>query len=196
MTATTSVFSEFEVRSIGLIFSGESAGTVLPCVGSAEEECTVRKVTKKCRGVVSKRVYRGTGEGTAKVSCHIPYNLFVKMFGMKLSTLKSDIFAYGQGSIHPEFCLTEDVFDEDGNEKLRAYPNCIASAGPARKITNGEEEVAEVELDIEFGPDSYGNGLYEMTKAEAVSVFGSVDNFMTKFNPDTAQAAEDDPEEA
>ena len=187
MAATANVFSEFEVRAIGLIFPGESAGVKLPCVGSIEEECTVRKVTKKCRGVVAKRVYRGTGEGTLKVSCHIPYNMFVDMYGMKLDSLKTDIFAYGQNSLHPEFTLTADVYDEDGNEKLRAYPCCVASAGPARKIENGGEEVAEVELDLEFGPASYGNGFYECGKAEAITNFTSVDDFMTKFNPANAQ---------
>ena len=186
MAASTSVFSEFEVKRLGFRFgSGETR--LVPCIGSIEEEMTVRKVTKKCRGVVKKRRNIGTGEGTVKISAHIPYDIFVEAWGMDLSTTKTDVFAYGQDSRHGEFVLTADVFDEDGNEMVRAYPVCMASAGPARKTTNGEEEVAEVEFEIEVSPDDYGNGVYECSAEVAATTFTSVENFMTKFDPKDAQ---------
>ena len=187
MSATTSVFSEFEVRRLGFKFKDATSATLVPCVGSIEEESTIRKVTKKCRGVVKKRRNRGTGEGTIKLSLHIPYSVYVEMFGMELDTLMTDVFAYGENSLHPEFCLTADVFDEDGNELVRAWPCCVASAGPARKTTNGEEEVAEVEIEAEFSPDEYGNGCYECSAVVAKTTFESVDSFMQNFSPAKAQ---------
>lgn len=186
MAASTSVFSEFEVKRLGFRFGTEDTFNV-PCVGSIEEEMTVRKVTKKCRGVVKKRRNIGTGEGTLKVSAHIPYAVFVEMWGMNLTTTKTDVFAYGQNSRHGEFVLTADVFDEDGNELVRAYPVCMASAGPARKTTNGEEEVAEVEFEIEVSPDEYGNGVYECSAEVAKTTFTSVENWMTAFDSKDAQ---------
>lgn len=187
MTASTSVFSEFEVKQLGFKFGDDTAATLVPCIGSVEEEMTVKKITKKCRGIIKKRRYKGTGEGTVKISAHIPYNIFVEMWGMELASTKTDIFVYGQNSKHGEFLLTTDVFDEDDNELVRAYPACIASAGPARKTTNGEEEVAEVELEIEVCPDAYGNGVYECSAAAATENFGSVEEFMKNFSPENAQ---------
>jgi hypothetical protein len=181
-TATDSVFSEFEVKKLSFKFDGMTSAMSVPCVGSIEEECEVRKVVKKCRGVVRKRSTRGTGCGTVKVSVHMPYRLFVAAFGMELDTLADNVFAYGENSVHPSGYVAVDVFDEDGNEKLRAYPNIVASSGPARKTTNGEEEVAEVELEFEFSPDDYGNGVYETSPENAKTLFGSTDAFFTAFD--------------
>ena len=53
--------------------------------------------------------------------------------------------AYGKNSLHPTFTITADVYDEDDVRKLKAYPMCTMSTGPARKVENGADEVAEVE---------------------------------------------------
>lgn len=173
------VFSEYEVRSMNMLF-GSDTGTI-HCIGSVEEESEVIKITKKCRGVVAKSRTRGTGNGTLKVTMHIPWALYVKVSGMESDDLIEGVYAYGQSSIHPEFCLTADVYDEDDIEKFKAWPRCVLSTGPARKVENGSEEVAEIEAEISFMPDSYGIGVYEALASDiAADVKGK---WLNAFEP-------------
>ena len=65
---------------------------------------------------------------------------------------------------------------------MKAYPNGVMNSGVARKIENGAEEVAEIELEIGVMPDEYGNGLYE---APVEGLDESVaEEWMTAFTPD------------
>ena len=181
--------SEFEIDQIGIKFAGES-GTyqTVECIGSCEEEMTVKTVTKSCRGVVKKKRSKGTGEGTLKLSAHIPYALFAEAYGMNLDSLKEGVKAYGQNSVHKVFSLVAHVVDEDNNEKLKAYPNCTITTGVVRKVENGAEEVAELELEIGVMPDDYGNGLYEAACDELTDE--SLKNtWMTAFTPALVQVA-------
>lgn len=178
--------SDFELRKIGFKFEGEDAYTAVECIGSCEEEMTVKTVTKSCRGVVKKRRSRGTGEGTLKITAHIPWAVYTKAYGMELDTLIEGVKAYGSNSIHKNFALVADVFDEDNNEKLKAYPNAVMTTGVVRKIENGAEEVAEMELEIGVSPDDYGNGLYEAVVTELTD--DNVKNtWMTAFSPELVQ---------
>lgn len=180
--------SEFELTQIGIKFEGETAYQTVECVGSCEEEMTVKTVTKSCRGVVKKKRSKGTGEGTLKLTAHIPYAIFTEAYGMNLDSLKEGIKAYGQNSIHKVFSLVARVIDEDNNEKLKAYPNCTITTGVVRKIENGAEEVAEMELEVGVMPDEYGNGLYEAASDEITDE--TVKNtWMTAFTPELAQVA-------
>ena len=154
------VFSEYEARTL-YAKVGEDDACPIKCTGSIEEESEVITISKKCRGVVSKKRTRGTGGGTLKVSAHMPYELYVKLMGMDSAALADGVYGYGRASVHPEFTLTGDVFDEDDVEKLKAWPRCVMNAGPANKIENGSEEVAEVEMEIGFMPDENGFGHYE-----------------------------------
>lgn len=158
------VFSEYEVRQMNMLFGAE-IGTV-NCIGSVEEESEVIKIIKKCRGTVAKSRTRGTGNGTVKVTMHIPWVLYIKASGMENDDLVEGVYGYGRSSLHPEFCLTADVYDEDDIEKFKAWPRCVLSTGPARKVENGAEEVAEIEAEISFMPDSYGMGVYEALASE------------------------------
>lgn len=180
------VFSEFELRAMGFKFDGENKYKSVDCVGSSEETMDARVITKKCRGVIKKKVVKGTGMGVLKISAHIPYDVYVDMYGMSLDTLIDGVNAYGQNSRHKAFSVVQDVYDEDGNEKLKAYPNCIVESGLARKITNGDEEVAELELEIAVMPDDYGNGMYEapLTDLKDETVKGK---WMTEFAPKLVQ---------
>lgn len=178
--------SDFELDQLGLKFEGESAYESVNCVGSLEEEMTVKSVTKSCRGVVVKKRSKGTGEGTLKVTAHIPWAVFTKAYGMELDTLIEGVKAYGRNSIHKTFAAVAHVLDEDGNEKYKAYPNCVINTGVVRKIENGAEEVAEMELEIGVMPDEYGNGLYEAVAAELTDE--TVKNtWMTAFTPELVQ---------
>lgn len=83
--------------------------------------------------------------------------------------LAKGVYAYGENSKHPEFSLTQKVLDEDGNIKFKAYPRCILSSGPSRKIENGAEEVAELEMTIDLMPDENGECMYEALESELES---------------------------
>lgn len=158
---TEKVFSEAEVRKIGIKIGEAAKADINECVGTWEEELEVKTVTKKCRGVVSKSRTKGTGNGTIKASMHMAQDLFAEMYGMKQEGLKDGVIAYGTKSLHPVFCVTALVLDEDDNEKLKAYPNCTIQTALTRKVENGAEEIAEIELELAITPDEEGNGMYE-----------------------------------
>lgn len=177
--------SEFEVKKIGFKFADAEAYQTVECIGSMEEDMAVKTVTKKCRGVVRKKRTRGTGEGTVKLTVHIPYAIYVEAFGMKLDSLKDGVYAYGENSVHKNFAMVADVEDEDGNEKLKAYPNATMNTGVVRKIENGAEEVAELELEVGVMPDKFGNGLYETLVEEGDEE--TANEWMTAFDPEDHQ---------
>lgn len=179
-------FSEYEVNEIGIILAGQEAGETTNCIGSAEETMNAKTVIKKCRGVEAKSRTKGTGTGEVKVSLHMPYDLFASMYGMKLDSLKDGVLAYGENSSHKPFCLTEKVLDEDDNVKYKAYPNAQIKEGFSRKVENGADEVAEVELTIAIMPDDYGNGMYEVLNTDANKALTA--EWMTKFKPELMQA--------
>ena len=158
---TEKVFSEAEVRKIGIKIGEAAKADINECVGTWEEELEVKTVVKKCRGVVSKSRTKGTGNGTIKASMHMAQDLFAEMYGMKQEGLKDGVIAYGTKSLHPVFCVTALVLDEDDNEKLKAYPNCTIQTALTRKVENGAEEIAEIELELAITPDEEGNGIYE-----------------------------------
>ncbi len=177
------VFSEFELQKMGFKFQGEEEYTSVNCVGSSEETMDAKIITKKCRGVVFKEVVKGTGTGKIKISAHFPYDVYVKMYGMSLGELIEGVNAYGRNSRHKNFSVVQDVYDEDGNEKLKAYPNCIVETGVARKINNGDEEVAELELEAAVIPDKFGNGMYEVPVADLTDQTVA-QKWMSEFTPD------------
>lgn len=182
------VFSDYEVRELGFKF-GEGETIKVPCVGSMEEELDVLVISKKCRGVEKKVRARGKGTGTIKVSAHVPHELLTKLYAMGLDGLKEGVRAYGQASLHPEFILTADVFDEDDYEKLKAYPRCLVKANLSRKTENGAEEVAEMELEISVMPDDDGIGMYEALVKDLADASAKT-NWMTAFAPSMVKETE------
>ena len=187
---TANVFSEYEVKNTSIKFAGASeAATKVGCVGTLEETLNAKTVTKSCEGVVVKTVVKGDGTGELKLTLHMVYDLYLKSYGMVSEELKEVVFAYGRNSRHQAMCITMEVLDEDGNKKLRAYPNCIITGGDARKIENGAEEVAEMEITISIMPDEQGNGMYEAL------VTDTLDNtvkttWLTNFSYDLVEATE------
>lgn len=182
------VFSDFEIDKMNVKFADqtESAAIAMNCVGSVEEEMTAKVITKKCRGVEIKHIVKGTGEGTLKISAHVPYTIFKEEFAMALDSLKDGVQAYGGNSKHKEFCLTLHVKDEDGEEKYKAYPRCVCNARPTISTENGAEEVAEVEMEVAVMPDSYGNGMYEALASEIDKTLQG--KWMSDFTPALVQA--------
>ena len=180
------VFSDFEVDQWGIKPNDASEYGVVECIGSCEEEMNTRIITKKCRGVVKKKKVRPTGDGKFKITCHMPWAIYTDIFGMDVDGLIDGVKAYGTNSVHKEFSSTMHITDEDGVEKFKAYPNCVIETGLVRKIENGAEEVAEIELEVATMPDEYGNGLYEVLadelKDETVKT-----TWMTAFTPELVQ---------
>lgn len=166
MPVSQVVFSEAEVEEIGIKIDGATEVDSNKCVGTLEEEMTVKTVTKKCRGVVEKSRTKGTGNGTLKLSLHMEQDIFADIFGMTQEGLKDGVIAYGKNSLHKVFCMTVKVLDEDDNVKYKAYPKCSIQTGFSRKVENGAEEISEIELEIAVTPDKNGNGLYEVLEAD------------------------------
>lgn len=183
---TNGVYSEYELRAMGIKFAGKEAYQSANCVGSCEEEMESRVITKKCRGVVAKETVRGTGKGKLAISMHMPKEIYDEAYGMNLDTLIEGVKAYGQNSIHKNFAITQHVFDEDGVEKFKAYPNCIIETGVARTIENGAEEVAEIELEVAVMPDEFGNGMYEALASELTDETAKT-TWLTAFTPAMVQ---------
>lgn len=184
---TNGVFSDFELDQLGIKFKDTEGYQSVNCVGSCEEEMEAKVITKACRGVVTKKVVRGTGNGTLKITAHIPLAVYNEFYGMSLDTLIEGVKAYGKNSVHKGFGVVMHVKDEDGEEKYKAYPNCVMESGVARKIENGAEEVAELEIEASVMPDEYGNGLYEALATELKDEDVKA-TWMTAFTPALVQA--------
>lgn len=178
---TSAVFSDFEIDELGIKIGTNPTDSIV-CVGSVEEEMEVRTISKKCRGIVVKKIVKATGSGTLKVTAHLYDELFHAMHGMNCAQLIEGVKAYGTDSKHPSLLLTMHVLDEDGVEKYRAYPNAVVQKGVTRKVENGGEEVTELELEIGVLPDAYGRGMYEaLESAITPTVAGK---WMKEFTPE------------
>lgn len=186
-TNNMTVFSEFEARSMRFIF-GEGDVYDVKCVGKVECEATIRNIVKNCRGSVAKKRTRPTGEGTLKVTAHIPYECYIRLHDMQRDGLVAGVYAYGQDSLHPEVCVTADIFDEDDNEKYKAWPRCTISTGANQSVENGSDEVAEVELEIGYMPDDYGEGFYEALAEGLDSTVKTA--WLNGFTPELVRASE------
>lgn len=184
---TNGVFSDYEVDEIGFKFVGDDAYQSAKCIGAAEEEMEVKVVTKLCRGVISKERVKPTGRGTVKLTLHIPYVIYKAMFGLELDSLIEGVSGYGRNSVHKNFGMVAHVTDEDGEEKLVAYPNCVVKTGKSRKIENGAEEVAQIEVEVSVSPDEYGQGLYEALVNNIDETLAN--QWMTAFTPALVQKA-------
>ncbi len=179
---TNGVYSEFEITEQHIKFPGEDSYSDMNCVGSCEQELEVKVITKKCRGVVRKEKVKGTGKGSLTESLHIPVKIYRKMYGMLDESLAEGIYAYGEGSSHPEFSLTQKIMDEDDIPKLKAYPRCILESGPKISIENGAEEVAEVEITITLLPDDNGKCVYDAIVSEVSEEIAG--KWLKEFTPE------------
>lgn len=175
------VFSEFELTKMGVKFKGDESFSEMNCVGSSEETLDTKIVTKKCRGVTEREKVKGTGTGKLVISAHVPIEIYNKMYNMNREGLVEGARAYGKNSVHPEFAITQTVVDEDDEVKLKAYPRCIMESGPTRPITNGAEEVAELNMTISLLPDEDGECMYEALESGINKEIA--EKWMSEFTP-------------
>lgn len=188
--ALGSVFSNYEVRQIGVKLNATGATQVTSgCIGSFEDECDTRIVTKNCRGVTAKTRVTGTGAGTITLALHMPIAMYKNIFALERTDLKTGVMGYGRSNAHPEFQLVADVFDEDGNEKYLAYPRCVMETGPNMSVENGADEIEEVEIEISFMPDDNGYGKYEAFVDNLDSTIASA--WMTNFTTELVTGSDD-----
>lgn len=184
---TNGVFSDFELDQLGIKFKSKTEYQSVNCVGSCEEEMESKVITKSCRGIVAKKIVKGTGAGTLKITAHIPWAVYTDFYGMNIENLIEGVKAYGKNSVHEGFGVVMHIKDEDGAEKYKAYPNCVMESGVARKIENGAEEVAELEIEASVMPDEYGNGMYEALASELADDDVKA-KWMSEFTPALVQA--------
>lgn len=188
MNTTYREYSEFTCDQLGIKIGDEEKHKVAAAVGSIEETMNAKTVVKKYKGIESKTRTKGTGTGEIKLSAHIAYEIYKKMYGMDVDGLIKGVSAYGQNSTHKPFSITCLVLDEDDVKKLKAYPNCIIKEGKSGKIENGGEEVQEIELSISVMPDEFGYGMYEALYDEMDK--DAADKWMADFAPKFAQGSE------
>ena len=181
-------YSEFEIDQLNIKFKDDEKHEETGAVGSMEEAMEAKTVTKNYKGKNAKSRTRGTGSGTLKLSLHMAYDKYNQMFGKKNENLIEGVTSYGEESLHEVFSMTALVKDEDGFEKLKAYPKCTVTNAPSGKIENGAEEVAEIELEIAVMPDEYGQGQYEALKDALAEEVAS--EWMESFTPDLVRVSE------
>ena len=166
MSKFTDGFAEFELKESAIkMLSGEGTFEKIGCVGTFEESFGTKVVTQKCEEKVTKQRTVPDGTGSIKLSMHIKWPIYVKMYGLGRKELKEGVYAYGAGK-HEPFVYVCKALDIDGNVKYKAYPNCVVSDGIARKVENGGEEVAEIELNIALAADEHGECMYEALETE------------------------------
>ena len=189
MTAYEKVFSDFEVRETSIKFDGATDFLKDDCVGTMELEETVRKITKKCRGTVVKNIIKHDGVITITMSLHVTWPVYLKMYGMDSTGLKAGIYAMNRfNSVRPSMLIVNHVYDEDGNEKFLAFPNCKATGALKEKIDNGASEVAETEVEITATVDDAGTSMYEALAAELTDETVKT-TWMTAWNATLVKAA-------
>lgn len=182
-TKTPDQFSEFEVKESTVKFEGEAETAMsLGCVGSLEETLNTKTITKKCEGVTQKTVVKPTGDGEIKFTLHMRWEAFKNMFGLISDGYAAGVYAYGTDGVHKHFCYTAKVKDENGNVKLKAYPNCVATTGIQNKIENGAEEVSEIEVTASVLADSYGNCMYQCFASDVTEEIAN--NWLQNFDHD------------
>lgn len=130
---------------------------------------------------------KATGSGEVTVQCHIRADVYAKMFGMYVDGYKEGVMVYGNLSRHEQFCMTELVEDEDGVQKLKAYPCCTLKEGISRSVDTNAEEVAEIELTISVDPDEDGVGMYEMI-CDTDETKALIDEWISAFDTSLVKA--------
>lgn len=177
-------FSRWELRKFAIKMKGSEAFKGADCVGKIEDEYEIKRIVKKCRGV-DKKVRHKPISGTLKLTMHIPYDIYCAMFDMERDDLVEGVQGYGVNNIHRDFAAVGELYNEDDEMMLVAYPNCASAVGPNTVVENGVEEIAEVELEISLMPDDNGYFRYESLEDDLTEGNASIaSQWMTAFTPE------------
>ncbi|WP_156009760.1 phage tail protein [Streptococcus ruminantium] len=164
-------FEQFEITNgqFRPLVSGQlSTAERLGCTGSISVEAESKKITKKCEGKVTEEVMiiqklNGT------LSMHMPVAVLRKVFGLTNENLKTGVHGLTSKPKVSSGALTWDMYDLGReNHKLIAFPNISWTSPFKINVTNGEEEIAEVETTFSAFEDENGFFYYEAIEGDGV----------------------------
>lgn len=184
-------FAPTEVKNVALQFHGDTNENIkFPCVGGISGETVLRELIRRCAGVeVGKKVKPEKGD--LNLTGHVPIKIFRKIYGLSNEGLKAGVYSYNTSAKGAEFTLTADVIDEFGETtKMIAFPRVVSATGLRFNVQNGEDEVAEVELDFTAYPDGPKNDIYYEGFVDEVEDVEVKEKWHTNFNFDLVKKEE------
>lgn len=141
----------------------------LGCTGSISVESESKTITKKCEGNVTKEV-TVVQKLNGTLSMHMPVAILRKVFGLTNDKLKAGVYGLTSKPKVSSGALTWDVYDLGReNHKMIAFPNISWTSPFKVSITNGEEEIAEVETTFSAFADENGFFYYEAIEGDNVA---------------------------
>ncbi|KXI14673.1 MULTISPECIES: hypothetical protein [Peptostreptococcus] len=177
-------FSYFRVTNGHMLFDGEEQAKKLGCTGEIEVESEIKTITKKCEGVDKEKRSQVVGQKIKFVG-HIEREVLNDIFGINTNGLKKGVYAYGKNSLGKVGTLTWDAYDMmETDVELLAFPKVSVASGLTLGIKNGEDEVAEIEVEFSVTEDDYGQFMYRAFKSEATEV---AEKWHTKFESKNMQ---------
>lgn len=163
---TIKEFDAVRITNFAIKYKGETESTEFGCVGTLGGETVLITKVKNCEGAPAKKKSVPQSMNLT-INAHIKVDTARKIWGLSNDGLKPGIYAYGEDSNSPEFCLTADIIDEfEDVVKKIAFPNCSSSTGLTLNIENGAEEVAQLELTFEALKDTLRKFYYESFEEE------------------------------
>lgn len=159
------VFSEYELEKQFIKVAGSQEAVDISCTSTCKVTKTLKKATKKCRGMTKKSKPRVIGM-EIEVGVHIPRSVLIEINGLGNESLKQGVNGVSRKNIFKEFLLTQDVRDEDDISLFKAYPRCILSEPVEVSIDNSSDDVVETTLKITVMPDDNDFFEYEGIKDE------------------------------
>ncbi|MGT2682993.1 hypothetical protein [Streptococcus porci] len=187
----TKQFDQFEITNGQFRKMAKSQLEVakkLGCTGALSVEAETKTITKKCEGKTAKEVII-----VDKLNCtftgHMPVGVLRDVFGLTNDELKEGIYGYKTTSTGASGNVTWDVYDI-GREsrKVIAFPNITFTSGLKINITNGEEEIAEVEIPFTAMADE-NNCLYYEGFADDISDEPTLKAWNTNFTSELVKKA-------
>jgi hypothetical protein len=165
-TNRDSQFSYFRVTNGHILFENESESKKLGCTGEIEVESEIRTIVKKCEGVDKEKRTQVTGQKIKFVG-HMERDVLNTIFGIDTKGLKPGVYSYGKNSLGKVGCLTFTAYDlMETDEEYLAWPKASVTSGLTLGIKNGEEEVAEIEVEFAITADENDNFMYRGFKSE------------------------------
>lgn len=116
----------------------------LGCTGALSAEAETTTITKKCEGKVAREVTRVT-KISGTFTGHVAVGVLRDMMGLTNVNLKEGVYGLSELSSGANGAIMFEVYDLDDNKKNIAFPNINWSMVNIIGITNGEEEIAEIE---------------------------------------------------
>lgn len=181
-------FSIYKVTNANMLFEGDLAAKKFGDTGELEVSAKTKEINKIAEGTIVDTKSK-IEEMTLKYVGHITREMLRDVFGISTEGLKAGVYTYGANSKGKKGTLTFDEYDLWETDTLMiAYPVVTIASGLELKIKNGEDEVAEIELEFKVLPDKHKNYHYEAFKSELDETL--VNEWHTKFDQEKIREAE------